>query len=111
MGPVTSVASQQVSFWPTWEFLQAVVAQANCGPLPWPGTSSWCELADGDPRKLLALASFGVHHALRVEVAQEAHAEASRAILAGADWPKVAGEIRQRSEFRESRPWLRRTPA
>ncbi|WP_204807772.1 DUF2742 domain-containing protein [Mycobacterium riyadhense] len=91
-GQVTtkSSASRQVSWWSTHEFLQALVSQANSGPLPWPGTPAWCALADGDPRKLLALAEFGVHHALRVETAQEAHAGASRAIAAAADWSAVA---------------------
>ena len=90
--------SQQVSWWETHEFYQAALAQANVGPLPWPGTPAWCELASGDPRKMLALASFGVHHALRVEAAQEQRAEASKAIAAAADWSAVARGIRRHSE-------------
>ncbi|PJE07944.1 DUF2742 domain-containing protein [Mycobacterium sp.] len=82
--------SQQVSWWETHEFYQAALAQANVGPLPWPGTPAWCELAAGDPRKMLALASFGVHHALRVETAQEVECAASRAISAAQDWGAVA---------------------
>jgi hypothetical protein len=101
-------ASQQVSFWSTYEFMQAAVAQANAGPLPWAGTPEWCELADGDPRKLLALASFGVHHALRVETAQQAHAEASRAVSASADWSQISREVHQRNSFRAAHPWAKR---
>lgn len=100
--------SQQVSWALVHEFLEAALAQANTGSLPWAGTPAWCALPDGDPRKLLALAAAGEHHVLRVEVAQSAQAEASRAVAAAADWPKVAREIQQRNEFYASRPWLRR---
>lgn len=102
------LGSQQVSFTPVIEFWQAVVTQANVGPLPWPGTPGWCSLADGDPRKVLALAEFGVHHAVRVEAAQTARAEASQAISGAADWPRISREVRGRSEFRAARPWAKR---
>ena len=58
------ISSQQVSWWAVHDFVDAVLAQANCGALPWPGTPAWCEMSAGDPRKLLSLAQFGVHHAL-----------------------------------------------
>lgn len=80
--------SQQVAWWPVHEFIAAIVA--NVTELPYPGTPAWCELADGDPRKLLALAAAGEHHILRVETAQEARAEASKAIAAATNWPQVA---------------------
>lgn len=103
-----SIASRQVTWEPVNAFLEATLKQANVGPLPWAGTPAWCELADGDPRKLLALAVSGEHHVLRVEHAQIARAEASRAIAGAADWPRVAREIRQRQDFRRARPWLQR---
>ncbi|MGV0624968.1 DUF2742 domain-containing protein [Mycolicibacter minnesotensis] len=87
-------ASQQVAWWPVHEFLTAVLAQANAGPLPVAGTPAWCSLADSDHRKLLALAVAGEHHVLRMEVAQEAAAEASKAIAAANDWPEVSRAIR-----------------
>lgn len=87
--------SQQVSWWSTYTFITAAVSQANLGPLPTAGTPPWCELSDGDPRKMLALAISGTHHALRVEVAQEQQAEASKAIAAAADWPAIARSIRR----------------
>lgn len=101
-GPLWAGAppSQQRAWWPVHEFLEAVLQQANCGPLPGAGTPSWCELADGDPRKLLAVAIDGEHHVLRVETAQEQHAEASKAIAAAADWPQISRDIRRRSEVR-----------
>ena len=99
-------SSQQVSWSSVHEFLQAV--RANVGSLPSAGTPEWCELSDGDPRKLLALAVDGEHHVLRKEVAQQAHAEASRAISAAADWSAVSREIQQRNSLYKQRPWLGR---
>lgn len=89
------IASRQVSWWPVHEFVEAAVAQAN-GSLPAAGTPSWCELSDGDPRKLLAVAVAGEHHVLRMEVAQQAQADASSSVSAAADWSKISREIRQR---------------
>lgn len=107
-----ALASQQVSWWPVHEFLQAALAQANCaGPLPWPGTPAWCDLADGDPRKLLALASFGEHHALRVETAQTAKADAAQDVSASADWSQIARELRGRDAARASGAYIRRVVA
>lgn len=98
-GPVWAGAppSQQRAWWPVHEFIEAVVRQANCGPIPAAGTPSWCELADGDPRKLLAVAIDGEHHVLRMETAQEQRAGASKAIAAAFDWPQISRDIRHRS--------------
>lgn len=90
-----SPESQQVSWWPTYEFITAAVANANLGPLPIAGTPSWCALADGDPRKLLALAVSGQHHVLRTEIAQEKRAEASREIAAAGGWAALAQRLVQ----------------
>lgn len=99
-GPTRAGAppSQQRAWWPVHEFLVAVVAQANYGPIPAAGTPSWCALADGDPRKLLALAQDGEHHVLRIEAAQEAAAEASKAVAAEEDWSAHARSIRRHRE-------------
>lgn len=102
------IGSQQVSWYECHLFMQRLLAQANYSPLLWAGTPSWCALADGDPRKLLALAQSGVHHALRVETAQDDRCAASRAVSAAADWPAVGREIAQRNSFYAERPWLRR---
>jgi len=78
--------STQVAWWPVHEFLTAVVAQANHGPLPVAGTPAWQQLEDGDPRKLLACAIAGEHHVLRVEVAQQDRADAAKDVAAVPDW-------------------------
>ncbi|MGV0735270.1 DUF2742 domain-containing protein [Mycobacterium syngnathidarum] len=85
--------SQQVSWWPAHEFITAMVNKANAGPLPTAGTPQWCELADNDPRKLLALAASGEHWVLHTELAQEKRAEASRDIAAAGGWSALAKRI------------------
>ena len=100
--------SQQVAWYETHLFLEAVLAQANLGPLAPAGSPQWCELSDGDPRKLLSLAVDGVHHVLRKSTSQEALADASRAVSAAADWSKIAREMQQCNDFHASKPWLRR---
>lgn len=82
-----SPASQTVSWWPTHEFISALAAQYN--NLPTAGTPAWQQLPDTDPRKLIALAAAGEHHVLRVEVAQQNMADASKAVAASTNWSTV----------------------
>jgi hypothetical protein len=104
----TRVDSRQVSWWSVHEFIEATVAQLGLGPLPSAGSPSWCALADGDPRKLLAVAIDGEHHVLRKEAAQEARAEASKALSMAEDWSRVAQRSIVRAAFYEAHPWLKR---
>jgi hypothetical protein len=99
-------ASQQVSFWAVHQWVQKFLDTA--GAYPWPGTPAWCLLPDDSREKWAGLLDFAQHHALRVETAQQAQAEASKAVASAADWPKVAREIRQRNDFYSARPWMRR---
>jgi hypothetical protein len=98
--------SQQVNWWSVHEFVTAVLSQANGWPVA--GTPAWCSLAHDDPAKWAALLDGAQHWALRVESAQQSRAEASRAVAAAADWPRIAREINQRKDFYAARPWLRR---
>lgn len=95
--------SRSVAWWPVHEFITAFVAQANTPPVA--GTPAWCALDDADPGKLLALAAAGEHWVLRMEIAQEARAEASKAVAASTDWRRVAREVTQLDAFRKSHPW------
>ncbi len=97
---MTTTESRMVAWWPVHEFIAAAVAGVD--DLPTAGTPAWCVLADGDPRKLLAVAVAGEHHALRMEIAQEARAEASKAIAAAVDWPAAAREVQQLDAARRS---------
>lgn len=83
-------ASREVRWWPVHLFIEAAVAQANCGPLPVAGTPSWDALSDGDPRKLLALAVAGEHWILRTEIGQDAIAQANQDVWTGQFAPTVA---------------------
>lgn len=89
-----------VAWWPVHQFVALATAQA--GTLPTAGTPAWCALPDDDPTKVLALAVAGEHHVLRMETAQEARAEASKAIAAAADWPAISREISQRADARRN---------
>lgn len=101
-----ATASQQVSWWSVHEFITAVLDQVNGWPLA--GTAAWCSLAHDDPRKWAAVLDAGQHHALRLELNQQAHAAASRSVSAAADWTRVAREVRGRTEFHSAHPWMRR---
>lgn len=102
----TGTESRSVAWWPVHEFMAALLARAN--DLPLAGTPEWCALGDGDPRKLLALAAAGEHHVLRVEIAQEAQAEASKNIAASADWHALARAVRQNDLARRSGAYVER---
>jgi len=88
---MTTTESRSVAWWPVHTFVAALVGQVE--HLPAAGTPAWCALADGDPRKLLALAVAGEHHVLRVETAQEVRAEASKDVAGAADWPKISSRV------------------
>lgn len=98
---MSSFESRSVSWWPVHRFVAALVAQANTA-LPAAGTPAWQAVADGDPRKLLAVAVAGEHHVLRMETAQEQLTDTAKAVARSADWPKVAREIQQRRDARRS---------
>lgn len=61
------------------------------------GTPEWDQLPDDHPDKIGAVLAAGVHHALRVDTAQERRAEASHEIASAADWSALAQRIRGRS--------------
>jgi hypothetical protein len=105
-GGVKVPESQQVSWWEVHTLVAAVLNQVNDWPML--GTPAWCSLAHEDPRKWAALLDGAQHHALRLELNQEARAEGSRAVSAAVDWPALGREIRIRAEFYAARPWLRR---
>lgn len=104
------VESRAVSWWEVHSFLAAVLAQAGATP-PVAGTPAWMALADGDPAKLLAVAVAGEHHVLRMEIAQAANAEASKAVAASADWPAIARAVRRRADAIRSGAYIARRPA
>lgn len=105
--PDRLTSSQQVSWWSVHEFVAPTLARFADYPMA--GTPAWRALADDDPRKIAALFDAAQHHALRVETAQTALAEASREISDAADWSAVGRHIRDEAELYRERPWLSRT--
>lgn len=62
----------------------------------WPvaGTLPWQELSDTDPAKWAAVLDAAQHHALHLQLRQEALGQASRDISASANWSAIASQIR-----------------
>lgn len=100
---IAQPSARSVSWLPVHRFITPLLDAVKEWPMV--GTPAWCTLAHNDPRKWAALVDGGQHHALRVELAQEARAEASKAISSAADWPAIAREITQLRAFRSAHPW------
>lgn len=92
-----SPQSRQISWFEVYRFAEHLATSHDVAlnHLPLPGTPSWCQMADDDARKLLALVLGGVREALGNEIHQDAMAEASQAISAAADWSTLARRIAQ----------------
>ena len=99
-------ASRLVDWYRVYTFVAPLIEQL--GPLSWPGSPSWCELSDHDPRKLAAVLVAGVLWSLNQDARQNASNQASRAIAASADWGAISRRMRQHADFYRTRPWLRR---
>jgi hypothetical protein len=89
-GIAAAVSSQQVAWWEVHTFVAPTLSEV--GSWPTAGTPEWCSLQDDDPAKLAGLLDAAQHWALRVETAQQAQCEASRAVSAAADWSGIATE-------------------
>ena len=94
------LSAQSVSWRAVHRFILPILSAVS----GWPtiGTPAWCSLAHEHPAKWAALLDAAQHHALRLELNQEAMAEASKAISASADWPAVAREVQQLDAARKS---------
>ncbi|EIC65347.1 phiRv2 phage protein [Mycobacteroides abscessus M94] len=88
------------------EFVQPHIEAA--GPFPVAGTVAWQLLPATEPGKWAALLDAAQHYALRLDIEQEAAIAAGQAISRSQDWGSVARKMRQRHDFYEQRPWLRR---
>jgi hypothetical protein len=86
-------AARTVAWFVVHEFVAPYLADVEAWPVA--GSVAWQQLADDDPRKWAAILDAARHHALRVDAAQEAMAEASHAIAAAADWTAQARRIHQ----------------
>ncbi len=100
------ITARSVSWWSVQEFVAPLLAQAESWPTA--GTPAWCALPAEDPLKWLALFDAARHHALRIECAQEALADAAKEISKDHDWRAISQEISQRRSFYTARPYLKR---
>ena len=98
---MTPPISRQVDWWSVHTHVQPLLVRVGSWPMA--GTPTWASLDDGDPAKLAALYDAAQHHALRVDAAQTALADASRAIASAADWAGIAQEALRRSGIYISR--------
>ncbi|EUA45487.1 hypothetical protein E3G44_002525 [Mycobacteroides abscessus] len=98
--------SRQVAWLTVHEFVQPRIEAS--GPFPVAGTVAWQLLSATDPGKWAALLDAAQHYALRLDIEQEAAIAAGQAISRSQDWGSVARKMRQRHDFYEQRPWLRR---
>lgn len=109
--------SRAVAWWPVLCFVADVLGVEpaavpdHAQHVPVLGTPAWCALPDDAPGKLAGVLHGGIHHALRLDVAQEARAEASQALSAATDWRAVAGQLGALRAWREKNPWARRVTA
>jgi hypothetical protein len=103
---MSAVESQQVSFWPVHEWVAPRLERVGTWPIL--GSPAWVLLDDRDPVKWAAVLDGGQHYALRLELNQEALAQASRDISAAADWSAISREIRIHTDFYAAKPWLKR---
>lgn len=88
MTAAAPISAQQVSWWSVYAWAQKYLD--HVGSYPWPGTPAWCLLPDDSREKWAAILDFAQHHALRVEVAQQAQADAGTAISQATNWSAVA---------------------
>ncbi|SUA04719.1 phiRv1 phage protein [Mycolicibacterium fortuitum] len=86
------MGSQQVCWTTVLEFVERLGINPTTVLLA--GTPEWNQLPDDHPDKLGAVLAGGVHHSLRIDLAQEHRADASREICAAADWTGLARRIR-----------------
>ena len=92
--------ARSVSFRAVHRFVLPALNAVKTWPMA--GTAAWRALAHDHPAKWAALLDAAQHHVLRVELAQEAMAEASKAVSEAADWPAVARELMQLHDARKS---------
>ncbi|WP_085078422.1 DUF2742 domain-containing protein [Mycobacterium palustre] len=102
------LGSQAVSWWEVHLWRDRMLTQLGVQQFPMVGTPAWCALDDDHPEKIAAVFDAAQHWALRVDTAQEELAAASKAVAAAAAWTAIAKANRDRAEFYERRPFLRR---
>lgn len=89
---MSGTASRAVAWEPVHRLVEPLLGDPGLAP----GTPPWTALDDHDPRKWSAVLWSAVWWAVAEDARQTHKAEASRAISAAADWPRIAREAVQR---------------
>ena len=88
-------ASRTVDWYSVCLFVDPILA--GVGSWPMAGSVTWQQLDDTDPAKWAALLDGARHHSLRIDTAQAALADASRAISGATDWRAIARQTQRRA--------------
>lgn len=89
---MSGTASRAVAWEPVHRLVEPFLGEPGLAP----GTPPWSDLGDDDPRKWSAILWASVWWAVAEDARQADMAEASRAISAAADWPRIAQRAVQR---------------
>lgn len=89
------IESRTVDWWAVHQFVLPLLEEVGSWPMV--GTLTWQRLPGDHPAKLAAIYDAAQHHALRLETAQTALAQASQDISAAEDWSAIARTIRHKS--------------
>ncbi len=84
------LTSRVVDWWPVHEY---VTDRITAETWPMAGTLDWQHLPERHPEKIAAILDAAQHWALRVQLAQEAMAEASQEISASEDWKALVQSL------------------
>ena len=94
------------------DYVQRLVGTGG-GPAPAAGSAAWCELADGDKAKLIAVLTAGTRAVLEDELAaladrRHAAKDAAIAVAQAEDWSGVARRVRDRDQALRSGAYIER---
>lgn len=90
------IGSRTVDFWPVHEY---VTARITVDTFPMAGTLAWINLPERHPQKIAAILDAAQHWALRVQLAQEALADASKDIADAADWKALSRSLHRPDSY------------
>ena len=106
---MSDVGSRQVNWLTAHRFALPHLTQVGTWPMI--GTPAWQALERFAPQKWAAILDAAQHWALRIQLNQEAVADAAHAISAATDWSKVAKEISEIRAAHAENPWMKRAAA
>ncbi len=101
------IFSREVCWWDVHEYVNPVLQ--HVGSWPMVGSVEWKNADDAD--KVASILDAARHWALRIELAQQASAEASHDVSAAADWAEVSASWRRHNDAVTSGAYIPRVAA